>query len=79
MYAASPALRGDAGSVGEVLPGLPLALLSEETLADQFEMRGLGTARASTQQNTCADPSKLAPPPMPLLAASVLRPLALKK
>ena len=65
MYAASPALRGDAGSVGEVLPGLPLALLSEETLADQFEMRGLGTARASTQQRSALACSKLAPPRCP--------------
>ena len=50
MYAASPALRGDAGSVGEVLPGLPLALLSEETLAYQLEMRERSTARASARQ-----------------------------
>ena len=45
MYVASPTLRGDAGLTSEVLPGLPLALLSEEALAYQLEMRGLGTAR----------------------------------
>jgi hypothetical protein len=50
MYAASPALRGDAGSTSEVLPGLPLALLSEETLAYQLEMRERSTARASAHQ-----------------------------
>ena len=61
MYAASPALRGDAGSVGEVLPGLPLALLSEEALAYQLEMRGLGTARGSAQQLRCKTARKLAP------------------
>ena len=52
MYAASPALRGDAGSTSEVLPGLPLALLSEETLAYQLEMREVGTTRASAQQRS---------------------------
>ena len=40
MYVASPTLRGDAGSTSEVLPGLPLALLSEETLADQLRCVG---------------------------------------
>ena len=61
MYAASPALRGDAGSTSEVLPGLPLALLSEETLAHQLAMRGLGTARASAEQLRCKTSRKLAP------------------
>ena len=64
MYAASPALRGDAGSVGEVLPGLPLALLSEETLAYQLEMRERSTARASAEQLRC----KTAPSWRPRLA-----------
>ena len=53
MYAASPALRGDAGLTSEVLPGLPLALLSEETLAYHLEMRERSTARASAQQLRC--------------------------
>ena len=61
MYVASPALRGDAGSTSEVLPGHPLALLSEETLAYHFEMRGQGTARASTEQLRCKTARKLAP------------------
>ena len=61
MYAASPALRGDAGSTSEVLPGLPLALLSEETLAYQLEMRGLGTTRVSAAQLRCKTARKLAP------------------
>ena len=61
MYAASPALRGDAGSTSEVLPGLPLALLSEETLAYQLEMRERSTARASAEQLRCKTARKLAP------------------
>ena len=66
MYVASPALRGDAGSTSEVLPGLPLpglplALLSEETLAYQLEMRERSTARASAEQLRCKTARKLAP------------------
>ena len=61
MYAASPALRGDAGSTSEVLPGHPLALLSEKTLAYQLEMRGLGSTRESAAQLRCQTSCKLAP------------------
>ena len=61
MYAASPALRGDAGSTSEVLPGHPLALLSEEALAYQLEMRGLGSTRESAAQLRCQTARKLAP------------------
>ena len=50
MYAASPALRGDAVFMRRGAAWLPLALLSEETLAYQLEMRERSTNKASAHQ-----------------------------
>ena len=61
MYAASPTLRGDAAARQRGGVGLLLAFLSEETLAHQLAMRGLGTARASAEQLRCKTSRKLAP------------------
>ena len=61
MCAASPALRGDAVFMRRGAAWLPLALLSEETLAYQLGMREQSTTSTSAEQLTCKTALKLAP------------------